>query len=87
MGINEKIPIDITFPTRVAMELHKRGIKECDLQQLKVEQYHTVLISHESGKKVDLRIWRQDQPLRSIWILFHLRQGFTPNRTLQITLQ
>jgi len=52
MGINEKIPIDITFPTRVAMELHKCGIKECDPQQLKVERYRTVLISHESGKKV-----------------------------------
>ena len=51
MGINEKIPIDITFPTRVAMELHRRGIKECDPQQLKVEQYHTVLIILKSGKK------------------------------------
>ena len=52
MGINEKIPIDITFPTRVAMELHKRGIKECDPQQLKVEMYYTVLITYKSGKKV-----------------------------------
>ena len=52
MGIKEQIPIDITFPTRIAMELHRRGIKECDPQQLKVERYSTVLISHESGKKV-----------------------------------
>ena len=52
MGINERIPIDITFPTRVAMELHKRGIKECDPRQLKVETYRTVLIMHEVGKKV-----------------------------------
>jgi len=52
MGIKERIPIDITFPTRVAMELHKRGIKECDPQQLKVEMYYTVLITHKHGKKV-----------------------------------
>ena len=51
MGINEKIPIDITFPTRVAMELHKRGIKECDPQLLKVEMYCTVLITYKHGKK------------------------------------
>jgi len=52
MGINEKIPIDITFPTRIAMELHRRGIKECDPQQLKVEPYRTVLITNQVGKKV-----------------------------------
>jgi len=52
MGINEKILIDITFPTRVAMELHKRGIKECDPQQLKVEMYYTVLITYKMGKRV-----------------------------------
>jgi len=52
MGIKERIPIDITFPTRVAMELNRRGIKECNLQQLKVERYHTILITQKSGKMV-----------------------------------
>jgi len=51
MGIKEQIPIDITFPTRVAMELHRRGVKECDPQQLKVESYRTILITHKVGKK------------------------------------
>jgi len=51
MGTKELIPIDITFPTRVAMELYRRGIKECDPQQLKVERYHTVLITHKYGKE------------------------------------
>jgi hypothetical protein len=61
MGINEKIPIDITFPTRVVLELRKRGLKCCDPHDLSVTKFRAVLIAHkykgtviyEIGMKID----------------------------------
>jgi hypothetical protein len=61
VGIDEKIPIDITIPTRVALELRKRGLKCCDPHDLTVTKFRAVLITHkykgtviyEIGIKID----------------------------------
>jgi hypothetical protein len=61
MGINEKIPIDITFPARVILELRKRGLKCCDPHDLTVTKFRAVLIPYkykgtviyEIGIKID----------------------------------
>jgi hypothetical protein len=61
MALSENIPIDITFPTRVALELRKRGLKCCAPHDLTVTKFRAVLIAHkykgtviyEIGMKID----------------------------------
>lgn len=52
MALSEKIPIDITFPTRLCLELRKRGVSECNPHNLTITEHRTILISHKYKKEV-----------------------------------